>query len=300
MGGQINTLMNRLASRRKGLVERDQLLDAGISERQIDRRLGNGSLIPEYDGVYRVGHRAPSLECSYLAAVLACGEGALLSGRAAAYLYGLIKGDAPPPEVTTPTQRQPDGVIRHRTRGTDRRDVARHRGIPITTVPRTVVDMAADSTPEVLAAIVHEARVRFGVKPEHVEAVLKRRRTAPGAAKLRRVMRGDERVLLSQLERGFIALLRKHNLPLPKTNIPRDGHWVDCRWPEYNLTVELDTYRYHSTRRAWERDQKRERKARARRDDYRRYVWGDVFETPDELVAELTPALTAPTADRPG
>src|ERR687887_2784253 len=151
MGGQINTLMNRLASRRKGLVERDQLLDAGISERQIDRRLGNGSLIPEYDGVYRVGHRAPSLECSYLAAVLACGEGALLSGRAAAYLYGLIKGDPPPPEVTTPTKRRPKGVVMHRTRSAC--DGARYRGVPITTVPRTVVDMAADSTPVELAVI---------------------------------------------------------------------------------------------------------------------------------------------------
>ena len=297
MGGQIGTL-DRLSRGRKGLVTRKQLLNAGYSARQIERRLESEVLIPEYDGVYRVGHAAPNLECSYLAAVLTCGEGSLLSGRAAAYLYGLIKGPAPSPEVTTPTKRQPKGVVTHRTRSP--RDAASYRGIPITTVPRTVVDMAAGSTPEELAVIVHEARVRFNVKPEHVEAVLERRRTAPGAAKLRRVMRGDERVLLSQLERGFIALLRKHNLPLPKTNIPRDGHWVDCRWPEYNLTVELDTYRYHSTRRAWERDQKRERKARARRDDYRRYVWGDVFETPDELVAELTPALTAPTADRPG
>jgi hypothetical protein len=281
-------------------VTRQELLLAGFTRRQIQGGLKSGLLIREYDGIYRVGHRAPNLDCSYLAAVLACGDGTLLSGRAASYLYGLIKGPAPPPEVTTPRDRKPKGVITHRTRSTDLRDAARYRGIPITPVARTVVDMAARSTPADLALIFHEARVRFGLRPEHVEAVLARRRTAPGAANLRRVMRGDERALLSELERGFIALLSKHNLPLPRTNIPRHGHWVDCRWPEYNLTVELDTYRYHSTRRAWERDQKRERKARARRDDYRRYVWGDVFETPDELVAELTPALTAPTADRPG
>jgi hypothetical protein len=276
------------------LVTRPELLDAGFSRGQIAWRVRSGLLIPEHAGVYRVGHRAPNLECSYLAAVLACGEGALLSGRAASYIYGLIKGEAPPPEVTTPRDRKLRGVITHRSRGTDRRDVRTYRGIPITTVPRTVVDMAAYSNAEQLALIFHEARIRFGVRPEHVEAVLARRRTAPGAAKLRRVIRGDERVLLSELERAFIALLRRHDLPLPETNIPRDAHWVDCYWPEHKLTVELDTYRYHSTRHAWEKDQRRERKAR-KRGDYRRYVWGDVFEAEAELVAELSPALAAPS-----
>jgi very-short-patch-repair endonuclease len=113
------------------------------------------------------------------------------------------------------------------------------------------------------------------------------------------VIRGDTRVLLSELERAFIALLRKHGLPLPQTNIPVDGHWVDCRWPEYKLTVELDTYRYHGTRKAWEQDQRRERKARARGDDYRRYVWGDIFEdaeaTASELRALLSPVPGAPS-----
>jgi hypothetical protein len=150
-----------------------------------------------------------------------------------------------------------------------------------------------------LALFFHEAAVRYRVKPEHIEAVLKRRPTSPGAAKLKRVVRGDTRVLLSELERAFIALLRRHNLPLPQTNIAVDGHWVDCRWPEHNLTVELDTYRYHGTRKAWEQDQRRERKARAREGEYRRYVWGDVFEDADatasDLEALLSPAPAAPS-----
>jgi very-short-patch-repair endonuclease len=137
------------------------------------------------------------------------------------------------------------------------------------------------------------------VIPEDVEAVLSRRRTSPGAPKLRRVIRGDTRALLSELEREFIGLLKRAGLPLPQTNIPIDGHWVDCRWPEHRLTVELDSYRFHSTRRAWEQDQKRERKARARGDEYRRYVWGDVFEeagaTTAELRALLSPAPKAPS-----
>jgi hypothetical protein len=81
----------------------------------------------------------------------------------------------------------------------------------------------------------------------------------------------------------------------PQTNIPKDGHWVDCHWPEYNLTVELDSYQFHSTRHAWEQDHRRQRTAR-RRGDYRRYVWGDVFEEPEATVAELRQLLSTPAS----
>ena len=275
------------------MVSREELLAAGLSEGQVDWRVQSGLLIPDYDGIYRLGHTAPNLESSYLAAVVACGEGSLLSGRAAAHLCGLVRARPPNPEVTTTTKRTPGGVIVHRKRFIHPRDATEYRGIPVTTVPRTVADMAGHTTPGDLALLFHEARIRFSVTPEHVEAVLARSRVR-GAAALRRVMWGDERVLLSELERGFIALLDTHHLPLPGTNIPRGAHWVDCWWPEFRLTVELDTYRYHGTRHAWEKDQRREREAR-KRGDHRRYVWGDVFETPEELLADLSPALAAPS-----
>ena len=288
-------MITGIANRSHGVVARDELLAAKITARQIERRLGKGALIPEFDGVYRVGHRAPSVEARYMAAVKACGKGAVLRGRAAAYLWGLIKGPIPRPEVLTPTERRVKGIRTTRSRDIDRRDVIKCRGIPVTTVARTVVDLAADSTPGELARFFHEGAVRYRLKPHHVEAVLKRRPNSKGAKTLRRVMNGDERVLLSELERGFIALLREHNLPLPKTNIPRGGHWVDCHWDEYKLTVELDSYRFHSTRQAWEQDQRRERKARAR-GEYRRYVWGDVFEEPAATAAEARQLLSTPSS----
>jgi hypothetical protein len=232
MPGEIGTLLTRLANGKKGLVTREELLAAGLSEGQVDWRVQSGLLIPDYDGIYRLGHRAPNLESSYLAAVLACGEGALLSGRAAAHLYGLIRRRPPQPEVTTTNKREPPGVLVHRKRVIHPRDATEYRGIPVTTVPRTVADAAGGSTPADLALLFHEARIRYGVKPEYVEAVLARSRIR-GAAKLRRVIWGDERVLLSELERGFIALLQSHELPLPQTNIPQGAHWVDCWWPEY-------------------------------------------------------------------
>jgi hypothetical protein len=84
--------ISRIASAQHGNVTRVQLISAGISRREIERRLKKGALIREYRGVYRVGHRAPSVEARYMAAVLACGEGALLSGFAAAHLWGLLRG----------------------------------------------------------------------------------------------------------------------------------------------------------------------------------------------------------------
>ena len=96
---------------------------------------------------------------------------------------------------------------------------------------------------------------------------------------------------LSKLEREFLARLEEAGLPLPKTNKPAHGRRVDCRWPEHRLTVELDSYRYHRSRHAWEQDRRREREARARGDEFRRYTYGDVTESPGLMLAELRPLL---------
>ena len=97
---------------------------------------------------------------------------------------------------------------------------------------------------------------------------------------------------LSRLESAFIAVLRRARLPLPETNRPTDGRYVDCRWPAHRLTVELDGYRYHHTRHSWERDRQREREARARRDEFRRYTWADVAENPGPMLADLRALLS--------
>ncbi len=231
-------------------------------------------------GVYRVGHRAPSLEARYLAAVLACGPGALLSGRAAAYLLGLLKGQAPPPEVTTPGERRVKGVRTKRSRTSKPAESMVWRGVPVTTPPRTLVDLAAELDEDELARACHEAGVRFRTTPAQVEAILARRPRSPGGPKLRRIMRGEIPVTLSRLESRFIRVLKEAGLPLPRTNKVASERRVDCRWPEHRLTVELDSYRYHSSRHAWEQDRRREREARARGDEFRRYTYGDVFESP--------------------
>ena len=117
---------------------------AGVDAEQIKRWLASGWLRPVHKGVYAVGHAAPSLHADYMAAVLACGEGAVISHRAAAHLLALLPGRRPPPEVTVPTTagRRRPGVVIHRVRALPARDRTTIDGIPATTAPRTLLDLA--------------------------------------------------------------------------------------------------------------------------------------------------------------
>ena len=178
-------------------------------------------------------------------------------------------------------------------------------GIPVTSVARTLVDLAEVLGPGALARACHEAGVLHRTTPGEVEAVLARRPRSPGAGRLRAVLRGDVKVTLSTLERSFLRMLRAEGLPLPVTNRPAGGRRVDCRWPEFRLTVELDSYQFHRSRHAWEQDRRREREAHARGDDFRRYTYGDVCEQPRFMLAELRnllqhPILVSPHDTRAG
>jgi very-short-patch-repair endonuclease len=297
MGGQDRTVEEKIrsiASRAWGVVTRQELLNAAVSARELERRVQKGLLIRVYPAVYRVGHTARSVEATYMAAVKACGPGAVLSGLAAAYLYGILKTKhPPPPEVTTLTERRIPGIKTRRVRGLPEEDVDTWRGIPVTTVARTLTDVASVLQFDDLARTCHEAGVRYRTTPRQVNAVLKRRPNAPGSKKLRRVMRGEARVALSKLERRFLELLREAGLPLPVTNRLAGSKRVDCRWPEHRLTVELDSYTYHASRHAWEQDRRREREAYRRGDRHRRYTYDDVFGDPSEMLAELRELLAA-------
>ena len=134
-----------------------------------------------------------------------------------------------------------------------------------------------DLSPEDLARACHEAWVHHRVRPHHVEACIARNPRKPGIAKLRAALGAD--VLLSDLEKGFLALLRRHDLPLPRTNVDHHGDKVDCRWPDLELTIELVSFRYHATRDAFENDV-----ARRRRSNPVAYSYGDVFERPAKTI----------------
>jgi hypothetical protein len=290
----IDGLIALIASGAHGVVTRQELLEAGVTSKRIRRRVEQGSLIAVHRGVYRVGHLAPSVEARFLAAVKACGDDSLLAGRAAAHLWRLIKGFPPQPEVLTANDRRVKGVQVHRARRSELPTLAIRRGIPVTTVPRTLVDLASSLPEGALARACHEAGVLYRTTPKQVDAVLSGMPNAPGRAKIERVLRGDEPVMLSRLESRFLKLIREARLPVPVTNKVADGRRVDCRWPAQRLTVELDSYRFHNSRHSWELDRRREREARARGDEFRRYSWTDVFEDPGWILAELAVLLGCP------
>jgi very-short-patch-repair endonuclease len=167
----------------------------------------------------------------------------------------------------------------------------------VTTVPRTLVDLAGTLSEASVARACHEAEVRYGTTPSQVEEVLARMPASPGGRTLRRILHGEVRVTLSKLESAFLERLVAADLPLPETNRPAGGRRVDCRWPGHRVTVELDSYRYHHSRRAWETDRRREREAYARGDEFRRYTYADVFEEPGHMLVELRALLSSSSPD---
>jgi hypothetical protein len=225
------------------------------------------------------------------AAVKACGARALLSGMAAAWLWALVRGPAPPPEVTAPGGHRVRGIRTHRRGHIDPKDSTKRMSIPVMTVPATLIAISSLLSFDDLARAVHEADVRHKVTGPHVQRALERHPKAKHRSRLLAIATGDAHVVLSRLEWRFLTLLRRHRLPLPQTNRPYGAGYVDCRWPADRLTVELDSYRFHRTRRAWEQDRQRERDARARGDEFRRFTWRDVVEYPEPTVADLARLL---------
>lgn len=291
MRGSTSTIARAaaIARRQHGVVTRQQLLTAGVSSAAIDRWLPKRLLHRVHPGVYRLGHRATSTEATYLAAVLAGGEGAALCGFAAAHHYDAFGRRPPAPEITAPVDLRLRGVITRRLISLAEDEVRVHRGVATTSPARTMVDLAGMASLDALTEISHHLRILRRLEAQDVFTVMTRRGRINGASKLRAIYVGDAAVLLSRLERTFMKLLREARLPLPTTNRKEGSFYVDCRWP--GVTVELVSFGYHATRREWKRDQRRAREAYARGDEFRTYTWDDVRDTPEVVLGEIIPLL---------
>lgn len=278
----------RIAGRQHGVITREEARGAGITDAEFDRRVRNGYLIRVHRGVYRLGHQAPSRLATYMAATKACGDGSGLSGLAGSHLLQLVRDPPAVIEVTAPTDRNVPGLLVRRARNTRLR-LTKVRGIPVVTPAWALIDIAGRLDDEALGWACHEAtkRYRHQVRPELVGALIAERGSVKGGRRLMRILAGDDPLLLSRLEKEFVRLLRLDGLLLPETNQRQTEGYVDCRWPGLGLVVELDSFRFHNSRRAWERDRERDRAARRRGEELIRYTWGDVFEEPDVVRAEM-------------
>jgi hypothetical protein len=242
----VDQAIAEVATAQHGVVTRAQLLNAGLSDDAIDRRVKAGRLLGVHRGVYAVGHLPPSPHARAMAAVLACGPHALLSHRSAGALYGLIRHHGPA-DVTTPSHHRHKGITVHRSPTTER---TTHYGSPVTTPARTLIDLADVIDPASLTRAVNEARLRRLLSDDDLTVTIK---TSPG----RRTagLTPTHAPTRSVFEDTFLRFVDRYGLPYPEVNQVIHGYEVDMLWRRQRLIVELDG-RQHEY--AFEHDRERD------------------------------------------
>jgi hypothetical protein len=255
-----------LAQVQHGTVARRQLIALGFSHSQIDRRIAQGRLHPMYRGVYAVGHRVLGAKGRWMAAVLAAGEGGLVSHRAGARLWELSGVGASIIEVTAPRRVSRPG-LRTYVSDVPADERAVRDGIPVTTVARTLLDLAAVLEPVRLEQVVSQAEARLLGDSPGLLALIDRYPGRRGLANLRSVLKRGRLgldIAHSDLEIRFLAFVDQCGLPRPEVNVwlelDRDRIEVDCLWRAQRLIVEVDSRAHHLDVRSFESDRARDRR----------------------------------------
>lgn len=275
-----------VAGRQRGLITRAQLTDAGVAGDTIDRRVKQGRLFPVHRGVYALGTPAHAPLAAEQAALLACGPAAVLSHLTAGVLWDLLPDRGGEIHVTTPARRRPPAGVRlHRATALE---AARRQGLPVTTPIRTLLDLAATADPAQLARALNEAQVRRLIS---VDALLSAAAGRRGALSLHAALTESPGFTRSRAERLLLGLVRRAELPRPRTNVRLEGFEVDAHWPDRRLVVEVDAYGTHGTRTAFERDRVRDARLQAAGHRVLRITWRQLTETPEAVVAMLAPWL---------
>jgi very-short-patch-repair endonuclease len=296
----IDAVIAGLAARQHGVVSRDQLTDAGIRAGAIDHRRRTGRLQLVHKGVYAVGYQSDSPLTRAMAAVLACGPGAVLSHRSAAALWE-IRAWSAAVEVSAPSRHSHVGVVVHRARTLTRRDTTIHHGIPVTTIARTLIDVADTLDDAALARAVNEARVIHRIQLNELARRLAETRGRRGAHRLRSFVDSPAAPTRSALEDAFLSFTERHQLPRPEVNQRIAGYEVDMLWRSERLVAELDGRRFHDHLDGFERD--RDKDANLMAAGYRviRITWRRLDTDPEREARRLHALLAQPTSepDRP-
>jgi hypothetical protein len=266
----------------------------------IKSRLARKSLNLLHLGVYSVGHQALTRHGRLTAAALAFGPEAVLSHRSAGQLWGLVPKAANEPEVTRPGfARGRPGIVLHRS-SLPPEEVGAVDGIPVTSVPRTMVDLAGVLKPRQLERAWNEMEVRGLRDPLSVAAVLDRHPGKRGTAALRELMvsKRPADITRNDLEERFLGLVDRFGLPRPRMNahIALRGKFyeVDCLWEHQRVAVELDGGAVHSTWASMEADRERDRILIAEGFRVPRVTWRQMRDTPAAVAADLSRILDGP------
>jgi very-short-patch-repair endonuclease len=287
----------RIAARQHGVVSRRQLIAIGVDDDGIRVRVARGGLHKLYSGVYAVGHVPRTREARWMAAVVACGQGAFLSHLDAAALWGFYYGLGPRVHVTVKWQRSIDGLILHRTRRLDPDETTTRNGIPVTAVARTLVDLTEYLSEDRLLRAMREAEyqrlldldaLNAAVERAHGRRRLKPLKQAIGLHRPGQIIRGE-------LELRFAELLRGTGVREPEKNVALQvrgkTYVLDCYWPEHRLAVELDGRDGHARELAFESDRRRDAALNAIGIRLLRFTWQRVNYDCAEVLEDLTAAM---------
>lgn len=296
MGRKVDTedAVLELARRQGGVVTRAQLLGLGLGTDAITARLRSCRLIRLYQGVYALGHDALSQAGLWWAAVLASGDGAALGATAAAKAWEIRTLVPHVVDVIVPTsagRRRRSGIrlVRSATLSADEVTIHPRTGIPITTVARTLLDLAAVVSSADLRRACSEATVRRLATPAQLERVARRPR--PGAHRVRQLVAEIEEhgvtLIRSNLEALMLELCARGRLPRPQVNKRRDGREIDFFWPDHDLVVEVDSWRWHQGSQRFVSDRARNRRHTIAGRRVVSYADYDLVHRPDTVIAEL-------------
>jgi very-short-patch-repair endonuclease len=283
----------RIAARQYGVVTRGQLAAAGLGRGAIDHRIAEGRLHRIHRRVYLVGHPVAPRFAAEMAAVLACGDGAVLSHHSAASMWSLPSPEAAEVDVTVAGRDPGDrpGIRVHRARRLRPVDVRRCRRMPVTAPARTLLDLAGVVPIRDLERAVEEARIRRLVRPRQLLDVLERSPGRRGARALRGLLDGDPALTRSEAETRLLALLRAAGLAPTAVNARIGRYEVDFLWRPQRLVVEVDGHAYHGTRAAFERDRLRDAELQAAGHLVMRVTWRQLVDRPEAVVARIAGAL---------
>lgn len=277
----------RLATAQHGVVTRTQLLAAGVSSDGIKHRISTGRLHQMHRGVYAVAYLPRGNPfAAAIAAVLACGPEAVVSHRSAAALWEIGPPPEGPVEVSAPGKHHHPAIRHHRARIDPRQITARHR-IPVTTLPRTLLDLAAVVDERALTRAFNDAQILHRLPVSQVERLVDGNGGRAGVRLLVRVLDQRQSPTRSAFEDDFVAFVKRHGLPSPEINQLVAGYEVDMLWPQERLVAELDGRRFHTTVAAFERDRKRDADLTAAGYRVLRITWRRLVEEPAAEAARL-------------
>jgi very-short-patch-repair endonuclease len=278
-------LAAEIATRQWGRITTKQLKDAGVSRSAIEKAVRSGRLHPDRRGVYCVGHRAESDHGRWMSAVLACGAGAVLSHRSAATLWRIRRAEGRFPDVTVEGNRNRPDIDVHRS-PLPPDEVTVRDGIPVTTVARTLTDLAHVLDPDSLTRAVREAQFLrvFDLAATHRAIARRPSRALNGII--------EEGVgAASALEDAFLRLLRRHRLPMPVAQKVLLGHPVDYVWEAQRVAVELDGFSAHVSFDAFQRDRSQSNALQLAGWLVLRFTYADVTRRSRQTTAAIRHAL---------